>query len=85
MARRFTQSQVALKLNEFIFGSWSPSGDRFVTRGVGGAKVYDTSTGQQLLDLSLPETVLQACSLVTGWFTNINSNDFKIRDSVGCR
>jgi WD40 repeat protein len=34
------------------FGSWSPSGDRFVTRGEGGAKVYQAATGDLLLDLS---------------------------------
>ncbi|MFN2282015.1 MAG: PQQ-binding-like beta-propeller repeat protein, partial [Anaerolineales bacterium] len=44
-----------------VFGSWSPSGDRFVTRGMGGAKVYEAITGQQLLDLADPqEYCLQA-------------------------
>ena len=38
-----------------VFGSWSPSGDRFVTRGMGGAKVYEAATGQQLLDLAVPQ------------------------------
>jgi WD40 repeat protein/uncharacterized membrane protein len=42
-------------------GSWSPNGERFVTRGVGGAKVYEAATGRQLLDLSVPQTnILQA-------------------------
>jgi WD40 repeat protein len=39
-----------------VFGSWSPNGDRFVTRGLGGAKVYEAATGKQLLDLSIPES-----------------------------
>ncbi|MGB5843704.1 MAG: PQQ-binding-like beta-propeller repeat protein, partial [Anaerolineales bacterium] len=39
-----------------VFGSWSPSGDRFVTRGLGGAKVYEAATGQLLLNLSYPQT-----------------------------
>jgi WD40 repeat protein len=38
----------------FSLGSWSPSGDRFATRGAGGVKVYDAATGRQLLDLSVP-------------------------------
>jgi WD40 repeat protein len=42
--------------NLVILGSWSPSGDRFVTRGVGGAKVYDAATSRQLLNLSFPQT-----------------------------
>ena len=37
------------------FGSWSPSGDRFVIRGWEGTKVYETATGRQLLDLSVPQ------------------------------
>ena len=42
-------------------GSWSPSGDRFITRGVGGAKVYEAATGRKVLDLSIPRTnILQA-------------------------
>jgi WD40 repeat protein len=35
-------------------GNWSPSGDRFTTIGRGGAKVYDTATGQQLLNMPVP-------------------------------
>jgi WD40 repeat protein/serine/threonine protein kinase/DNA-binding XRE family transcriptional regulator len=42
-------------------GSWSPNGEQFVTRGVGGAKVYEAATGRQLLDLSVPQVnVFQA-------------------------
>ena len=41
--------------NEGVFvGSWSPSGDRFTTHGMGGAKVYEAVTGRQLLTLSVP-------------------------------
>jgi WD40 repeat protein len=39
-----------------VLTSWSPSGDSFVTRGLGGAKVYEAATGRQLLDLSVPQT-----------------------------
>ncbi|MCJ7661937.1 MAG: PQQ-binding-like beta-propeller repeat protein, partial [Anaerolineales bacterium] len=39
-----------------VLGGWSPSGDRFVTRGLGGAKVYEAATGQLLLDLIIPQT-----------------------------
>ena len=35
-------------------GDWSPSGDHFTTIGLGGVKVYDTTTGQQCLNLSVP-------------------------------
>ena len=40
---------------DLVFGSWSPSGDRFVTRGVGGAKIYQAATGRQLFDLEVPQ------------------------------
>ena len=34
--------------NEGVYvGSWSPSGDRFTTHGMGGAKVYEAATGRQ--------------------------------------
>jgi len=42
--------------SEIRLGSWSPSGDRFITRGLGGANVYEAATGRQLLDLSIPQT-----------------------------
>ena len=35
--------------NEGVYvGSWSPSGDRFTTYGMGGAKVYEAATGRRL-------------------------------------
>jgi len=33
---------------------WSPSGDRFATRGLGGVKVYDTASGDLLSTLPVP-------------------------------
>ncbi len=33
---------------------WSPSGDRFATRGLGGVKIYDTNSGGLLSNLSMP-------------------------------
>ncbi|MCJ7535213.1 MAG: WD40 repeat domain-containing protein, partial [Anaerolineales bacterium] len=38
-----------------IVGSWSPGGGRFTIRGMGGARVYDTVTGQHLLTLCIPK------------------------------
>ena len=41
--------------NEEVFvGRWSPSGDRITIHGLGGAKVYDAVTGNQLLNLVVP-------------------------------
>jgi WD40 repeat protein len=34
--------------------SWSPSGEQYATRGLGGVKVYDSMTGDLDLDLSIP-------------------------------
>jgi WD40 repeat protein len=39
---------------EVYLGDWSPTGDRFTIVGDGGAKVYDTATGRQLLYLPTP-------------------------------
>jgi WD40 repeat protein len=39
---------------EVYLGDWSPTGDRFTTRGFGGTKVYDTATGRQLFHLPIP-------------------------------
>ena len=36
-------------------GNWSPSGDRFTIRGWGGTKIFDTTTGQQILNISTPQ------------------------------
>ena len=64
--------------NELVyFGSWSPGGDRFITRGVGGAKVYDTSTGQQLLDLPLPETYCRHALWSPDGSRILTRNDFR--------
>jgi WD40 repeat protein len=41
-----------------LIAGWSPSGDRFVTRGVGGAKIYDASSGQLVLELSTPGSAM---------------------------
>jgi WD40 repeat protein/DNA-binding SARP family transcriptional activator len=41
-----------------IIGSWSPSGDRFVTRGFGGSKLYDSSTGELLIELDIPRVFI---------------------------
>jgi WD40 repeat protein len=41
--------------DERVFvGNWSPSGDRFTIHGLGGTKVYDVVTGNQLLNLIVP-------------------------------
>ncbi len=37
-----------------VLADWSPSGDRFITRGNGGVKVYDSASGQLLLNLTTP-------------------------------
>jgi len=36
------------------FTGWSPSEDRFAIKGWGGVKVFDTDTGRQLYQLSIP-------------------------------
>jgi len=36
------------------FGSWSTSGDRFALRGLDRVSVYETSTGEEVLTISLP-------------------------------
>ena len=38
-----------------IIASWSPTGDRFATRGLGGVKVYDLNSGKQVLNLATPK------------------------------
>jgi WD40 repeat protein/serine/threonine protein kinase len=42
-----------------IFANWSPFGDRFAIRGLGGAKVYESVTGKQLLNLKIPQVWVQ--------------------------
>ena len=37
-----------------FIASWSPSGDRFATRGLGGVKVYDRASGGLLVSLPTP-------------------------------
>ena len=44
--------------NRVFIGSWSPSGDRFVTRGLGGIKVFDSSSGRLLMEIDLPEVFI---------------------------
>ena len=38
-----------------FLGSWYPSGDRFVTCGLGGIKVYDSLSGSLHLEVTVPE------------------------------
>jgi WD40 repeat protein len=45
-----------------MFANWSPSGDRFATRGLGGVKIYDTATGTQLLDIQIPQVWIMRVS-----------------------
>jgi WD40 repeat protein/DNA-binding SARP family transcriptional activator len=37
---------------------WSPSGEHFATRGLGGTKVYETNTGKELFSLSIPQVYI---------------------------
>jgi WD40 repeat protein len=37
---------------------WSPDGERFATRGGGGAKVYEAASGRQVLELSIPDSAV---------------------------
>ena len=41
-----------------FLASWSPSGDRFAARGMGGVKVYDRLSGELQLSLSTPGTII---------------------------
>jgi len=41
-----------------LIAGWSPSGDRFVTRGLGGAKVYEAASGRLVLELSTPGSAM---------------------------
>ena len=67
-------------------GSWSPSGDRFATRGRGGAKVYDTATGRTDLEPICAGSLYYSCDLVTGRKAIV---DLRLRGwdcpAVGCR
>jgi WD40 repeat protein/DNA-binding SARP family transcriptional activator len=41
-----------------FIGSWSPSGNRFVTRGLGGIKLYDSLSGELLLEMKVPGVLI---------------------------
>jgi WD40 repeat protein len=46
------------EVDSVLIAGWSPSGDRFVTRGLGGAKVHEAASGQLILELSTPGSAM---------------------------